>query len=332
MQNTTYGGRIDWLDLAKGLGIALVYVGHTSLGLGVIGKWIWSFHMPLFFFISGLLFDELKHKHPYAYLKDKITKLLWPYFTFSIVVMILWFLFLPDFSLSKQIHSVLLGNGPAHGIALWFVFSLFLTEIAFWFIANIVNSKTGRVLVFIVFSAIGFGLYKNDVHYIWNLEIIPTSIVFYGIGHLLRDNLTSNKYSFGIAKLLLCLTASLLINFYFAFSNFIQVDLFSNQLGSYYCFYLGALSGIALIFTLSIILNKYKASHKLLHYINISLTFLGYNSLIILATHQTIGLIFIEYRIFAGMRILSKAIQFLFLMMITTLINKKGQFLLRYKQ
>lgn len=45
--------RIGWIDIAKGAGILLVIAGHT-VWLG----WSWpiySFHLPLFFFISGVL-------------------------------------------------------------------------------------------------------------------------------------------------------------------------------------------------------------------------------------------------------------------------------------
>lgn len=44
--------RIEWIDVAKGICIVLMVVGHTRLP-SIISNWIWSFHMPFFFFISG---------------------------------------------------------------------------------------------------------------------------------------------------------------------------------------------------------------------------------------------------------------------------------------
>jgi fucose 4-O-acetylase-like acetyltransferase len=58
--------RLHWVDYAKGIGIFLVVVGHVLRGLInssilqpsalllFVDRWIYGFHMPLFFFISGL--------------------------------------------------------------------------------------------------------------------------------------------------------------------------------------------------------------------------------------------------------------------------------------
>ncbi len=45
--------RIEWVDIARGIGIILVILGH--IGIGKVGKFIYSFHIPLFFFLSGFL-------------------------------------------------------------------------------------------------------------------------------------------------------------------------------------------------------------------------------------------------------------------------------------
>ena len=46
--------RIEWIDIARGIGIILVILGH--IGIGKIGKFIYSFHIPLFFFFIRILF------------------------------------------------------------------------------------------------------------------------------------------------------------------------------------------------------------------------------------------------------------------------------------
>ena len=48
--------RIQWVDTSKGLGILLVIVGRCGIG-GIPLKWVYSFHLPLFFIISGYLFS-----------------------------------------------------------------------------------------------------------------------------------------------------------------------------------------------------------------------------------------------------------------------------------
>lgn len=55
--------RIYYVDVAKGIAIFCMVLGHTySEGNGEsILKWIYSFHMPLFFLTTGILYN-LKNK------------------------------------------------------------------------------------------------------------------------------------------------------------------------------------------------------------------------------------------------------------------------------
>ncbi|MEZ5662334.1 MAG: acyltransferase family protein [Burkholderiaceae bacterium] len=48
--------RSTWIDAAKGLGILLIYLGHiwSTVTPSVVYLWIYAFHVPLFFFASGL--------------------------------------------------------------------------------------------------------------------------------------------------------------------------------------------------------------------------------------------------------------------------------------
>jgi fucose 4-O-acetylase-like acetyltransferase len=53
------GSRLEHIDVAKGIGIILVVLGHNWIirtEKGELFRIIFSFHMPLFFFLSGVLF------------------------------------------------------------------------------------------------------------------------------------------------------------------------------------------------------------------------------------------------------------------------------------
>jgi fucose 4-O-acetylase-like acetyltransferase len=52
--------KIEWIDVIKGIGIVFVVAGHTYIG--EVKDFIFLFHMPLFFFISGFLFTQQEHK------------------------------------------------------------------------------------------------------------------------------------------------------------------------------------------------------------------------------------------------------------------------------
>ena len=47
--------RIGWIDTAKGIGLLCVILGHLSIPL--VDAWVYFFHMPLFFFLSGVVFS-----------------------------------------------------------------------------------------------------------------------------------------------------------------------------------------------------------------------------------------------------------------------------------
>lgn len=68
--------RLAAFDIAKGIGIILVILGHSPLP-SPIGKYIYGFHMPLFFIISGYF---LSCKLPIRdYFLKRCRQLMWPY-------------------------------------------------------------------------------------------------------------------------------------------------------------------------------------------------------------------------------------------------------------
>ena len=52
--------RMDYIDIAKGIGIILVILGHRNISTD-IKQFIYTFYMPLFFMLSGYLF-KFKNK------------------------------------------------------------------------------------------------------------------------------------------------------------------------------------------------------------------------------------------------------------------------------
>ena len=75
--------RLDYIDIAKGIGMILVYIGHCKIqGSSPLFQWIYSFHMPLFFYLSGLLFKRKKFR---VVIANKVFSLIIPYVLFSII-------------------------------------------------------------------------------------------------------------------------------------------------------------------------------------------------------------------------------------------------------
>ena len=81
MTETLPKKRIAYIDVAKGIGILLMILGHTMTS-GWGKDVIYSFHMPLFFIIGGYLYKE---KSVSLSLKNHFRRLVIPYvFAFRI--------------------------------------------------------------------------------------------------------------------------------------------------------------------------------------------------------------------------------------------------------
>ncbi len=58
MKDGNSAGRIVWLDAARGIGILLIIVGHIIPMTLPFSHFIYSFHVPLFFFLSGMVLQK----------------------------------------------------------------------------------------------------------------------------------------------------------------------------------------------------------------------------------------------------------------------------------
>lgn len=83
--------RLDWLDIAKGIAIVAVLIGHTSAINRNVQIYLYSWHMPIFFIVSGILL-QYRDSWRYRSYKDTVIRkaksLLYPYLTFSVLITI----------------------------------------------------------------------------------------------------------------------------------------------------------------------------------------------------------------------------------------------------
>jgi fucose 4-O-acetylase-like acetyltransferase len=117
----TKSQRYEWLDVARGIGIILVVIGHalggiidSPIGDGATGLRqaffvIYTFHMPLFFILSGALVARRVERDRAAFGQSLLVDLVWPYFLWSVI----------QFSVIYMVGS--LANRPID--ALWPTFS-----------------------------------------------------------------------------------------------------------------------------------------------------------------------------------------------------------------
>lgn len=75
--------RLDFLDIAKGIGIILVLYSH-SCGFPIFGNAVVAFYMPLFFFVSGYVYKS--GKSPTENIRRKLKQLLIPYTGYTLLL------------------------------------------------------------------------------------------------------------------------------------------------------------------------------------------------------------------------------------------------------
>lgn len=175
--------RLEYIDIAKGIGIFLVVIGHCVKPSSILHSYIFSFHMPLFFFLSGLCFNDTKYSTFIPFLKRRVCTLLLPLLYFCIIMSILGMVEGSDFLLGK------LRNGLFPSNPMWFLYVLFLCELLYWFINHIAHRTLYRVIILLVCLVIGVTLDHKGVQLPFSHCTIFAATFFYGIGHLCRGNI-----------------------------------------------------------------------------------------------------------------------------------------------
>lgn len=80
--------RIHWIDIARGMCIIAIVIGHVYTD-GYLRWYLFSFHVPAFFYLSGLCFKE--NEEFAVFIIKRIKTIVVPYFFYSIIsILIFW--------------------------------------------------------------------------------------------------------------------------------------------------------------------------------------------------------------------------------------------------
>lgn len=188
--------RVQWVDWCKGIGILLVLLGHT-LRTDVSLVYIYGFHMPLFFFLSGLVCNEKKYNWK-SFLKSRFNTLIIPYIVFYLLTWLYWLFiersFRPiDLSWWQPLIGMVYG-AQWHGLMdhngiLWFLPCLFMTEVLFFAVSRL-DGKWKQALVVVLLTAGGL-LIKTNLP--WCLNIAMVALQFFWLGNLGREKLIGDS-------------------------------------------------------------------------------------------------------------------------------------------
>ncbi len=301
--------RLSYFDIARGAGMVFVLIGHLQgeiLGYSpyiiYLCTWIFSFHMPLFFIISGMLirYKGDREKDFKTLVKRRFKGIMVPYYWFSLIYLgiVLWGLFVdkivPPSTLFVQIWYVV----GLYGMnVLWFLPAAFLGEVLFLLIFKRFDDKKAVAFV-IVLTAIayvlnlllGLGTYDTALmerfHELCITVLRPVfacsfiMIGYYGFGlmeKLLKEGFSVKELFVSLCFLavnILCVVISMEVLHYYNVGEF--RSLVHNNVIVYY---VAAVSGSAWLIILSKNLSELKYGFPLL-------TLYGVNSLVFMAVHN----------------------------------------------
>lgn len=186
--------RLDWIDIAKGIGIILVVYGHVMRGLvkanlfpngdlvRELDNLIYSFHMPLFFFLAGLLLvPSVGRRGRSGFLWSKVDTIAYPYLVWSLI----------QGGIEVLLSSVTSGDASWNEVAsviwqpraqFWFLWALF---VIFAFCAIAVAYRSALVLVSVTVAGAAFYVYAPEGA-LANFQGAGEMLVFFLLGALFQ--------------------------------------------------------------------------------------------------------------------------------------------------
>jgi fucose 4-O-acetylase-like acetyltransferase len=183
--------RDHWVDYAKGLGILLVVYGHVSRGVfnagikvdaelfKLVDSVIYSFHMPLFFFLSGLFFLASLQKYGRTGLiADKLDSVLYPYILWSLLQGFIE-VFLSRYTTSSTTTGEVLSLFWQPRAQFWFLYVLFAI---FVLMALLYRERQSLPAWALPLAALAAWFLQMFVQLPFPLDFIASYLIFFVLG------------------------------------------------------------------------------------------------------------------------------------------------------
>lgn len=250
-----------WVDLAKVLGLYLMILGHGNLVDDDLRFYIYSFHMPLFFLVSGLFVKNKDGNQLYSTIVSAFKSLIIPYLCLNMVCLVCFFIidsYKGIFSLDllkSELLAICVGIGYKTDnlspvcTPMWFFYTLFIIKVIYSFVPV---SKFSKIIQFsFCFIAVKLLSYYNIDIYI-PIDCAIMAYPFYLIGTECKSILCKfdnmhYKYSF--------LALFILIAIYFISSFNGRCDIDTMRYGNFYSLFI--FTGVAATFSILILCNRF---------------------------------------------------------------------------
>lgn len=243
--------------------------------------------MPVLFILSGFFFNEsYTFKN---FIGRKVKTLFIPYFFFFLVFTCLdWNIYLkPAETFSLILCQLINAAGPPKADPIWFLIRLFEVNLFYFLITFIFKNNFVRCVVILTCSLIGYLFYYYSIKPPLSFDVVLSSAVFFGIGHLGKKYW--EKFIFFIKnKSWAC--KFLIFLFLFAISRLadsfnLNHTLHFNRINNYFLFYIANITGGCSLLILSLFLFDRFSNNTFYNKMFIFFKYLAKNSLIILCFH-----------------------------------------------
>ena len=301
--------RIVWVDILRGISMLLIVYGHIIIHcdkLSSLNEYIMSFHVPIFFMISGFLFSVKKEMKYKEFVKKKFQRIMLPYFIFGFLFLIPFVLFgngigsilnrENEINILKNIFGIFYGNGHdgllRQNSSLWFLPCIFVTQQIFYFVEKF-NEKyrngSKKIFIYSVTAVIvlilGFVSYSiPHIRLPWGIDVAIVLSFFFAIGkiiNLLYDKWKDKKINKLIGIILL------IVGYIFSLQN-TAVSCMNHEYGNYWFFVISAVvTSLGIIF----IIQGWKKNRVLEYIGNNTIGILIFHKLVIVLFQTKLGII-----------------------------------------
>jgi acyltransferase len=198
--------RLDAIDAARAVGLGLVYYGHfveqlmylDNPAAAIHYKWIYSFHMILFFVLSGWIRGARPFTAPFpAFVRTTLASRIAPYLFFSLVMAFIS-LFVPGWFPIVELNSpdayaqaaVATAMGfPLFNVPMWFVACLVSVECVHRLLGGLLDTPRRITLAALACYVGGYALNAEYFFFgqnmsFWLLHEVPVVYAFYLVGVL----------------------------------------------------------------------------------------------------------------------------------------------------
>lgn len=239
--------RIKYIDMLKAFCIILVIAGHMGYTPAKVKLLLYIFHIPLFFFLSGMTLNVVKYKSFFEFFARKFKTIVIPCFLMNIsIFFIKSFILQPQFILKIDIihfiKAMIVADRMHIYYQLWFLNVLFLAELVCYFAIKYSDTLYKYMIVFIVLilcGSLGKKLYTMEFWLIWSFDLVPYANIFILSGYIIRKNLTTLQSYFKLVYFLPVAAVSIICGVYNT-----RVDLYYQQINSTFLYFVGAFFGI----------------------------------------------------------------------------------------